>query len=79
MALTPCPECGRQVSSQAEACPGCGHPIREVEYCFVTVTESSNGYESGKGELEGLLQIRLEGRRSEGGVRGNLPRGREPS
>jgi hypothetical protein len=28
MPLTNCPECGRQVSTAAEACPQCGHPIR---------------------------------------------------
>lgn len=27
MALTKCPDCGRDVSTQAAACPGCGHPI----------------------------------------------------
>lgn len=27
MALIPCPECQRQVSTQAVACPQCGHPI----------------------------------------------------
>lgn len=27
MALIKCPECGRAVSDQASACPGCGHPI----------------------------------------------------
>ena len=26
--LTNCPECGRQVSTAAEACPQCGHPMR---------------------------------------------------
>lgn len=26
MALIPCPACSRQVSTQAVACPGCGHP-----------------------------------------------------
>ena len=26
--LIECPECKRQVSDQAEACPHCGHPIR---------------------------------------------------
>lgn len=30
MALLQCPECGRQVSSQASSCPGCGHPLRRV-------------------------------------------------
>jgi hypothetical protein len=28
MALVGCPECGRQVSTAAEACPQCGHPVR---------------------------------------------------
>ena len=29
MALTPCPECGRMVSPNAERCPGCGTPIKQ--------------------------------------------------
>lgn len=28
MPLVNCPECGRQVSTAAEACPQCGHPMR---------------------------------------------------
>ena len=28
MALTTCPDCGRQLSDRAYACPGCGHPLR---------------------------------------------------
>lgn len=27
MALTTCPDCGRQVSTSAEKCPNCGRPI----------------------------------------------------
>jgi len=27
MALIKCPECGKQVSNQARACPNCGYPI----------------------------------------------------
>ncbi len=27
MALITCPECGKEVSDQAEACPNCGYPI----------------------------------------------------
>lgn len=30
MALINCPECGRQVSTQAEKCPGCGFPIGKL-------------------------------------------------
>ena len=27
MALIACPECGRQISTEAKACPGCGYPM----------------------------------------------------
>jgi uncharacterized membrane protein YdbT with pleckstrin-like domain len=29
MALITCPECGKQVSTEAQACPACGYPIAE--------------------------------------------------
>jgi ribosomal protein L37E len=29
MALIVCPECKRQVSDKAKACPNCGYPIEE--------------------------------------------------
>ena len=29
MALIKCPECGRQVSDKARACPGCGCPVAD--------------------------------------------------
>jgi uncharacterized membrane protein YdbT with pleckstrin-like domain len=29
MALTNCPECGREVSTEAKACPACGFPVAE--------------------------------------------------
>lgn len=28
MALIRCPECGREISSQAPACPSCGYPLQ---------------------------------------------------
>ena len=28
MALIQCPECGVDVSSEAAACPNCGHPLK---------------------------------------------------
>ena len=31
MALYSCPECGKQVSSQANKCPHCGYPMQSVE------------------------------------------------
>src|SRR5262245_40498704 len=30
MPLTNCPECGRQISTAAEACPQCGSPVRSA-------------------------------------------------
>ena len=27
MALIHCPECGREISDKAAACPGCGYPL----------------------------------------------------
>ena len=30
MALIECPECGKQVSSKAPACPGCGAPMDAI-------------------------------------------------
>lgn len=29
MALITCPECGKQVSTEANACPGCGYPVAQ--------------------------------------------------
>ena len=29
MALINCPECGKQVSTEAQACPACGYPVAE--------------------------------------------------
>ncbi len=31
MALIKCPECGKQISSAAGSCPGCGHPIKGAQ------------------------------------------------
>lgn len=30
MALIHCPECNREISDQAVACPGCGYPIQKA-------------------------------------------------
>lgn len=30
MALIQCPECGKEISDQAESCPHCGNPLRPV-------------------------------------------------
>ena len=31
MALTKCPECGKEVSTSAETCPHCGYPLKKVQ------------------------------------------------
>lgn len=31
MALINCPECGKEISDRAEACPNCGYPIKKVK------------------------------------------------
>lgn len=31
MMLITCPECGGKISDQAEACPGCGYPMAEIQ------------------------------------------------
>lgn len=33
MALIKCPECGKEISDRAEACPKCGCPIEPKTYC----------------------------------------------
>jgi membrane protein YdbS with pleckstrin-like domain len=32
MALITCPECGNQVSTEANACPSCGYPVAQREH-----------------------------------------------
>jgi hypothetical protein len=47
MAIIACPECGKQVSSRASSCPGCGHPIaardREPSPPVVVVQQPRGG------------------------------------
>src|SRR5437867_2520585 len=59
MPLVPCPECSRQISHKAEACPGCGHPT-PYEYCTVqtSVGWNEDSFDRGK---EGLERLRKEG------------------
>lgn len=40
MALTTCPDCGREVSDAAPACPGCGRPMKAAS---VQMTEGATG------------------------------------
>ena len=38
MALIACPDCGKQVSSEAPSCPSCGRPIKESHSSTPAVT-----------------------------------------
>lgn len=49
MALINCPECGKEISSQANNCPHCGYPI----------SERTNGIE-GKAFLEPLEIVQTD-------------------
>jgi membrane protein YdbS with pleckstrin-like domain/ribosomal protein L37E len=40
MALIACPECGRQVSTEARTCPGCGYPLAERNRASATASET---------------------------------------
>lgn len=45
MALIECPECGREVSDKAPACPGCGAPIAAQEDSEFMEREPGTEYE----------------------------------
>lgn len=48
MALIPCPECAREVSSTAAACPGCGAPIAARSESVATGTPLQTVQETSK-------------------------------
>ncbi len=43
MALINCPECGKEISSSAAACPNCGYPIQD----FLSNTQAANVIDTG--------------------------------
>jgi hypothetical protein len=52
MALINCPECGKQVSTAAKACPACGFPVAEQ----VAATPGPDGHSPAADEL--LAEVR---------------------
>lgn len=42
MALIACPECGREVSSSAPACPACGYPVAAEQTAAAEAASSSS-------------------------------------
>ena len=47
MALIKCPECGKEISDRAKACPSCGYPIQVAGKSESTVSSSSGIIDSG--------------------------------
>jgi len=40
MALIACPECGREISTEARTCPGCGYPLAERNRATASAPET---------------------------------------
>ncbi|SRR5258708_7794258 len=38
MPLIGCPDCGKQVSSEAPTCPGCGRPMKQASFSASTAS-----------------------------------------
>ena len=43
MALIKCPECGKEISSEADACIHCGFPIKKKQKRRLSTTERKGG------------------------------------
>jgi uncharacterized membrane protein YdbT with pleckstrin-like domain len=56
MALTNCPECGKQVSTEAQGCPACGYPI--AEKLVQTQVATSAGSPLSAAQTQVLAEIR---------------------
>ena len=55
MALIKCSECGKEVSSKAQSCPGCGNPIKPAPPPEVKVVTTTGGGGGGCGVVLFLL------------------------
>lgn len=58
MALISCPECGHQVSTEAQACPGCGFPLEERRDLSVPSPPAQADAVDSVGAQEVLLVVR---------------------
>lgn len=58
MALTNCPECGKEVSDKAQSCPNCGAPIRGEKSLNLNPKSHANVTRTGaKWEAIGFILI----------------------
>jgi len=60
MALITCPECGREISDQAAACPHCGYPIGSPQKKSYSVVLVDNGTMTDLQELIDLYHLSKE-------------------
>lgn len=59
MELIPCPECGRMVNPNAEECPNCGAPVKELISLMSTETKAkASDSEKGTTPIDGTLQAK---------------------
>jgi len=58
MALTACPECGRQISTEAKACPACGFPLAERKDAIMPPPGGQTGAIEAVGAQSVLLEVR---------------------
>lgn len=64
MALIKCPECGKEVSEKAIACPNCAYPISQENYANSTNSSSNTDINKLYASLEGAGgQLELYGNR----------------
>ena len=57
MALTKCPDCGRDVSTIAKACPNCGRPMNiDKDGSVVTIQKTSKKIKA-QGCIGGLITL----------------------
>lgn len=63
MALISCPECGRQVSTEAPACPRCGYPVssRVTSIGSTPVSQRTRPDPTRRGQIGGSKQAFLVG------------------
>lgn len=57
MGLIACPECGRQISTEARTCPGCGYPLAERN-CAATTPAETRANAAAVDTQEVLLEVR---------------------
>ena len=80
MALINCPECGKEVSSQAPACPSCGHPIntntalaqQQPQQVVVAQQPANSSSAQQMGQAMANPIIEQQQRKSSGGATGAL-------